>query len=1126
METTNKNELLSSYCIADSIINKKYLDIMDKLEITKVPISVENSNLDIILTLYKINKLSYTKNEDIYQKLTTVYSATCSLKSSLVVIIDSIGKETDFYIGVKSFEKRDIAHCSSEILNNTLKGNFPGIEIEKKENPNEFMNDIMSNSSSIVAVSGVGDNRNKEKTNNKNFIQGIEKFIDAMHGKKYTAIFIADPVSSVQIDDIKKGYEDMYTTMIPFWKSTLSYGESDSQAVSESISNGITETISKSVAKTQSHTEALTHGDSSGINLGLNLGTNTSKNKSSSTGTTVNPNANKALAIQTASSVLSKVLSEVGPVVLLAIPGGAPFAPLVPLVSGAISGAGNVLAGINNNKGTNNYSSSIGESIGFNVGGSFGYHKEKIDSKTVSNTDSKTNTNTKSNAISQQETKGQTQTNTKSRTKQLNFEDKKISNLIDKIQIQLRRIKECENFGMYNCGAYFVSSNPSVALNAASTYKSIIIGDESAVEKSAITIWRKENGSNERLDSVKKYIKKLCHPLISMPIIENENKVDFINYTTASLISGAELPLHIGFPNKSIIGLPVVEHIEFGKNIKYNTNEKLKLVNIGNLYNMGEEVGYPIELELQSFASHIFVSGSTGSGKSNAIYNMLEAIKKNNIKFMVIEPAKGEYKNVFGYENNVKVFGTNPIYTELLKINPFKFDKKIHVLEHIDRLIEIFNVCWPMYAAMPAILKDAILQSYEECGWDLVNSENNSNVFPSFQDVLEQLVKVIDSSAYDKEVKSNYKGSLETRIKSLTNGLNGQIFSKNEIQDNILFDSNVIIDLSRVGSLETKSLIMGILIMRLNEYRMSNFTCMNEQLKHVTVIEEAHNILKRTSNNGGEGADVISKSVEMLSNSIAEMRTYGEGFIIVDQSPNAVDISAIRNTNTKIIMRLPEENDRRIAGKSAGLKDEQLDEIAKLPRGVAVIYQNNWIEPVLCKIKKFQGNIKVYNYINNKKIKKINDDDFNKSKLHLIKLLIKDKVNEKIDFNMEEIKKLLSSEIISNKNIMKIDKIVNEYQKTKKLILWEDNKFPELSLLVTEILGVEKQVYNNVILYSHDIEILNESMNKIIKSKLSNLSKEMEMIIAQCFIRNLVEKNMEFTQIYFSWQEFLKGKIR
>ena len=41
----------------------------------------------------------------------------------------------------------------------------------------------------------------------------------------------------------------------------------------------------------------------------------------------------------------------------------------------------------------------------------------------------------------------------------------------------------------------------------------------------------------------------------------------------------------------------------------------------------------------------------------------------------------------------------------------------------------------------------------------------------------------------------------------------------------------------------------------------------------------------------------------MITNGIAEMRTYGEGFIIVDQFPNLLDPSAIRNTNTKIILR-------------------------------------------------------------------------------------------------------------------------------------------------------------------------------------------------------------------------------
>lgn len=221
--------------------------------------------------------------------------------------------------------------------------------------------------------------------------------------------------------------------------------------------------------------------------------------------------------------------------------------------------------------------------------------------------------------------------------------------------------------------------------------------------------------------------------------------------------------------------------------------------------------------------------------------------------------------------------------------------------------------------------------------------------------MLQQLEKVINESKFSQEVKSNYEGSLVTRVKTLTNGLNGQIFSADEVDNHILFDENVIVDLSRIGSQETKSLIMGILVMRLSEHRTSESNGMNVKLKHVTVLEEAHNILKRTSTEqSSEGSNVAGKAVEMLSNAIAEMRTYGEGFIIADQSPGAVDISAIRNTNTKIIMRLPEETDRHLAAKASGVTDEQLEEIAKLPKGVAVVYQNDWLEPILCRIHRFE----------------------------------------------------------------------------------------------------------------------------------------------------------------------------
>ena len=130
----------------------------------------------------------------------------------------------------------------------------------------------------------------------------------------------------------------------------------------------------------------------------------------------------------------------------------------------------------------------------------------------------------------------------------------------------------------------------------------------------------------------------------------------------------------------------------------------------------------------------------------------------------------------------------------------------------------------------------------------------------------------------------------------------------------------------------------------------------NSALKHITVLEEAHNILKRTSTEqSAESANLAGKSVEMLSNAIAEMRTYGEGFIIADQAPGLLDMAAIRNTNTKIIMRLPDEEDRKLVGKAAGLNDDQIVELSKLPTGVAAVYQNDWIEPVLCKIPRFEN---------------------------------------------------------------------------------------------------------------------------------------------------------------------------
>ncbi|WP_180380216.1 ATP-binding protein [Campylobacter devanensis] len=581
----------------------------------------------------------------------------------------------------------------------------------------------------------------------------------------------------------------------------------------------------------------------------------------------------------------------------------------------------------------------LGGAVGGAIGGVLGTltYGDRSEGTNESDSIAKATTTTTSTAEGNSESKSKTITLGKSKGVQIKTENHSIKRMLEKIDETLKRLDECSDIGMWNCAMYCISDSEYVSRLAASTYQSLIRGKNSSLENGAINIWR-----DDGKDKIMPYLTHMCHPKI---------RVNELEVTPGTLVSSLELAIHAGLPNKSIAGIPVIECAEFGRTVSsYDTQNSGAKIELGKIFHMHSEEELPVNLSAKSLCSHTFITGSTGSGKSNTVYKILENLP-SDVKFLVVEPAKGEYKNVFG--SKAKVYGTNPSLTELLKINPFSFPKEIHVLEHIDRLIEIFNVCWPMYAAMPAVLKDAVEKSYEDAGWDLTNSTNayGENLYPEFSDVARNIKSIIDSSEYNAENKGAYKGSLLTRLKSLTNGLNGLIFNRDEISSEELFDKNVIVDLSRVGSTETKSLIMGILVLKLQEYRMSNANGMNSELKHITVLEEAHNLLKRTSTEqSSESANLIGKSVEMLTNAIAEMRTYGEGFIIADQAPALLDMAVIRNTNTKIIMRLPDQDDRELVGKAANLNDDQIAELAKLPCGVAAVYQNEWIEPVLCKV--------------------------------------------------------------------------------------------------------------------------------------------------------------------------------
>lgn len=951
---------------------------------------------------FRITKWVTDKKENSLEKLINVYEVLSNEECNIALVFYRGMKGTEVYLAVtntKNSRDNNYANSYKKRLRDAIRGNFPGTEC--KEDGNGIIPCLDNNYNYSVASA---TNIPTEKSE-KFLSQTIEKLLDGIvptnHSKEYVIILLATPIQDV--DARKLHLEEIYSGLAPYagWQTNYTFNESSSIGSSATVgvnvgasagiqngqnsavtnSEGTTESSSSTESDSTGSSETKTTGnsftDTAGESTGTSSGTTDTSGKThsegSSTGSsdTVGGNAgfnfgdffkiggNYSHGWNRGTNVSDGTTSSTAHTATESITQSASKAVTESASQAIASTVGHSVANTLGKAVTKTAAVTSGVFKATNLGVNFGANFARSSNVTA--------------MVGKNE--GITQT----------FTNYNVKHTLELLEEQMKRYEESSALGMWDFAAYILSEDQDVANNVAHSYIALTEGQKSYMSRAAVNLWRGDIEENGNAKEICAYLRELRHPLFGLNPQETENDESLNVYpsivTATTALTGKELAYSLNFPRKSVAGLPVFECAEFGRNIvTYDDSvPDPNQFRIGRIFHMNHEEPTAVSLSKRSLASHTFVTGSTGSGKSNTVYQILDEAEKKDVRFLVIEPAKGEYKDIFGSDANVTVYGTNPEISDLLKIDPFSFPKGIHVFEHMDRLVEIFNVCWPMYAAMPAVLKSAIEQSYSDCGWDLSSSVNiyGDDLYPTFADVARNIRTIIDTSDYDAENKGAYKGSLLTRLKSLTNGINGMIFTSDAIDAKELFNQNVVVDLSRVGSSETKSLIMGMLVLKLQEFRMTEKIEKNGDLRHLTVLEEAHNLLKRTSTEQPvEGGNLQGKSVEMISNAIAEMRTYGEGFIIVDQAPGLLDMAAIRNTNTKIIMRLPDQGDRELVGKAAGLNNDQISELAKLPCGVAAVYQNEWVQSVLCKVKHVATLNSSYQYLRKETARKIiNSED-------------------------------------------------------------------------------------------------------------------------------------------------------
>lgn len=1047
LDVRSAEELCNAFELADNIVFRRYINRLEELK----PIKPGEDFLKIeegkYIRLLRIEKIIYDKSENNLQKLTNLYNMAYSQNHNILLIVNSDGKNVELLLGICDYESEGSdsrLKIGIESIYNGMLGNFPG-SLDKMENVlletqqnKEIVKKCLDGKASVSIVSGVASLRDEKDVENDKFVQGIEKFIDSMQGISFSTIIIANPVSKQELQEIKNELETLYSTLKPFEKTVMSFNEGHTQGVSNAISKGLSDSYGTSKSKA----------------LSIGTTTSTSKTKGHSIGGNVSVGGMLSTALTVGASL------ALGPI------GGS----VAKTVSSGISGSLGLNASVQRSK---------TETEG----------KNNTETNTETANEQHTETNTTTDSVSSGDSSGS--------TLQIEYISKNVKQLLDRIDVQLDRIKKCESFGVFAVASYILAKNKGYSNMGASMYKSLISGENTSVESSNIATW----SDKASVEIIKSYLLRMYHPVFALRSGNNEDTV-----TAVSLVSGHELAVQMGLPKKSIPGVVVTECASFGRNLYMLTGKNdAKTIDIGNIYHMCSDEDTRVKLKIDDLSMHTFITGATGSGKSNTVYQLIKKLDEQEIKFMIVEPAKGEYKHVFGNRVDVNVYGTNPNKNILLRINPFSFPDDVHVLEHIDKLIEIFNVCWPMYAAMPAVLKEAVELAYVSAGWDLDNSMNENKVFPTFTDVLEKLSEVIEASAFSEEVKSNYAGALLTRVKSLTNGINGRIFASNEISGEKLFNENVIVDISRVGSMETKSLIMGILVMKLQEHRI-NEGGRNKRLHHITVLEEAHNLLKAgNSSAGAEGNDLMGKSVEMLSNIIAEVRTYGEGFIIVDQAPGLLDASVIRNTNTKIILRLPDYDDRQLVGRAANLSELQIGEISKLPVGVAAVYHNDWIEPVLCHFEP---------YDTKQDYKDIREECDDNRRCDLLKYLV-DIYSGKNDtsIDIEQVEKLVSDARISAETKLKLIAVMKDDKEISSAFLEQvvcelfddDTAF----VVATKATNIEEWT-----------KILVEHLDKA----LSDMEFEYQNAVVRCILERRARQDLEFEEMHLKWLNYMSRK--
>ena len=618
----------------------------------------------------------------------------------------------------------------------------------------------------------------------------------------------------------------------------------------------------------------------------------------------------------------------------------------------------------------------IGAKLGHSLGQAVGGSQQKQTSTSSNRSTSQSNTQSESDSKTQSRGRSVTQSIT------FNVVQQQASMIIELAKEHLKRFQMMKSYGSWHTRVVLCAEDDIKLRLAGGLICAALRGDQSYLDP--LRFLPIEH-PHELLANITKF-PKFAPPLTAYPYLPRGAEL-------SSFLASGELSLWFRPPQRQLYGLKLTPQVSFSTPmIRASTSSDPEpYITLGQLMHEGRELkrvvkgarGSVIEpianmtLHPADLTKHCFIAGTTGSGKTTTAKRLLLELHKQGVPFLVLEPAKTEYHDLF--EELIKQSklhktpaplrltltgakgAVNPHYTKKLSLNPWVAPQGAPLGRHVEGIKILLRSCFSMEASLPQLLESLIFEAYQALGWDdlsAVVKGDEERAFPTFEGFLSEpqgdkslISKMFEEVRYDSTIKRNLETALKVRLRSFCRGLKRELFAGD---DDVLFKEllhrPIFIELNDLNEPDIRSFLMGAIMLRLSsELEARHRAAPQEGLRHVTLLEEAHHFLLEPRGSG-PSAELARESNLLLANAFAEVRAYGEGIIVADQAPAELSTAVLRNTNLKIAHRLLYERDCRAMGEAMGLSDGQMTQLRLLGVGQCVITTPREPTPALCKI--------------------------------------------------------------------------------------------------------------------------------------------------------------------------------